>query len=368
MHSVSAKFLDAIEFSYKTKTVIDVYYGTLSSPIKRDIPVSDVTIKMDRNSDSRVSGSMVVVDDSLLKTLEPWGTEIVIRSGVSYPNGTEELVPMGVFRIDSDGWEERPESIPTVEFYDRAQALIDTQTVQDQDLSGKFVKGEMSNKLSFSLPGLGATITFHPDLEDVKLPGGTIFSGNHWDFIKLGAEAMGGEAYFDRSGNLQVGLIPAVTEETVEADAVWTVNVGTGGVLISANRGVTRAETYNGIGMYGAANSDGARPFAQVFDTNPKSPTFYGGPFGRKTLRMENESLTTAAQCENAARQQLKNLAGLSRTVGFTSLANPALDVGDILNFEFFNDQEFHLLDSMDITLGTGSMSCGTRATQFVYV
>ena len=349
--------------SGRRKSVVDIYYsGQLLFP---DVPISEGAITLDRNSDSRASGVITVASNDFdLSVLEPWGSELVVKSGVVYDNGDEELVPMGVFRLNEDSVSEGQSETPSVQFFDRARAVIETQIAWDQDFSGWLSQSTISQLVTYSLPDVN--ISFDPSLGNLRLPGGTVYSNTNWDGAKETAQGIGAEIYFDRAGDCIVAPPPAVSSTTPVSAAVWTIGVGEDGTLTEANRGVSRENTYNGVSLYGAQTDDQVRPWAFVYDDNPQSKTYYYGPFGRKTIRLENATLTTNTQCLNAARELLKNYVGLGRTVSFSCLANPALDPGDIVLFKFFDGDELHLIDQLTIPLGTGQMSGSTRTAQFV--
>lgn len=373
MYAVTDKFLEAIRYTGDRKTVVDLYPGTGATPILRNLPVVSGSISVDRTSDNRRSGSVVIGDSALLRTLEPWGIEFGIRMGVVYPGGAEELVPLGRFRIEEEKWKEGANSNISITFFDRTQALSDTRHLTDKDYSGKLARNIVQEVLDASFPfttGGPPQCFVSSDLPnyDLRLPGGSTYDGTHWETIKKIAEALGGEAFFDLVGDLHVVKTPSLDPYTDTNLAVWTVDAGEGGVMVSADRGVSRSDTYNGVAVYGANATEGkTRVYAAVYDTTPNSPTNYNSWFGKKTIRVENQALTTVDQCYKSAIQLLKNYGGLSRSVDFQSLANVALDVGDIVIVRYLDStQELHIIDSMSIALGGGAFTCHTRAIQYV--
>jgi hypothetical protein len=184
-----------------------------------------------------------------------------------------------------------------------------------------------------------------------------------WGIIGAMVEAMGGEVYLDVNGDVQVVTPPFIDTTTPQASAVWTVDVGDQGVLISARRGISRADTYNSVVCRGGTKTNGKQAWGRVYDLNPGSPTYYNGPFGRTRRIIENSAVTTDAQCTAIAMAELRKVTGLAKSVSFTSLRNPALEVGDILLFEFFDSEtELHILDGFTYDFASGEMSAETRA------
>lgn len=365
MYPVSDRFLQRTRTSGKVKTVVDLLFD--GEVVATDIPISEGSIRVSRDSESRRSGSLVIPDPSLVpsiksKTLLPYGTEIRIRSGFVYPDG-EELVPLGIFLLEDTDWEENQNSIPSIEFYDRAKAMSRYSLPTTMDVSGHQARTDIANLPGQVFPLGNVTVTIAEELGNARFPGGTTFDTNYWDILSSMVETINGEVYFDVEGNVQVVEPPFVDSTTSNADAVWIVDVGPDGVLISANRGITRSDTFNSVIVKGGRKSDGTQAYSTVANYDSNSPTFYNGPFGRTRKVIDNSALVTDQQCYALARSELRRSSGLSQTVSFTSLRNPALEAGDIILFKFFDgEEELHVLDGFTFDFASGVMSAETRA------
>lgn len=364
---LTTRFLQQIRQSGRTKTVVDLYFnGELAAT---DIPISGGSLRVDRGSDVRRSGSLQIADPSLVPAIKgdillPYGTEILIRSGVVYTDGTEELIPMGVFGLEQTQWDEGID-LPEIEFFDRAKVMSRFQRTTTRDVSGMYAKALIQQLV----PGPFATLSSAPavnidtTLVDAKLPGGTTYDSNYWDVLTMAAEAINAEIYFDVNGDFTAVPVPYIDQSTPIASADWTVDVGDTGVLVSARRGFSRSDTYSSVMVRGGTKSNNQQATAEVFDHNPASPTYYLGPFGRARKLVENSALITDAQCMAVAQAELRKVTGLAKSVSFTSLRNPALEVGDIILFTFFDaEQELHMLDSFTYDFASGEMSAETRA------
>jgi len=365
MYSVSDRFLQRIGASGKVKTVVDLYFdGEL---VAADIPVAAGQIRCSRDSDSRRSGSLTIADPTLVPAIKsdiliPYGTEIQIRSGMVYPDG-EELIPMGIFSLEETQWDEGKSSISEIQFFDRTKAMQRFFLPNVYDASGQLVVNLLSTLPGLTFPGGGVTVTVDPSLANPKLLGGTTYDTNHWDIMTTLAEIIGAEVYFDVDGNIQVVPIPYIDSSTPNSAADWTVGVGDNGVLINARRGISRADTYNSVLVRGGTKANGKQAWSQSYDLNPASPTYYNGPFGRARKVIENSALITDGDCYNLAIAELRKVTGLAKSVAFTSLRNPALEVGDIILFEFFNGEtELHILDSYTFDFTSGEMQADTRS------
>lgn len=373
MYSVTDEFLQAIRFSSRRRVSVDVYFNDATEPILTDIPVAGGSLTIDRTSDIRRSGSITISSDVLRpEDVLPIGIEIRIKSGFHLYTGGVELVPLGVFRTEDVSWDEGANSTFTVTFFDRAKAHQDITVMGTNVLSGTTIASALTyyNTFAFGTTGLVPSIIVDPSFNTaLTFPGGSVVSGTHLDLLKKIAEQFGGEQYFNVNGDHVFGTIPSVSQTTTADDTVWDVDVGESGVLVSASHRTSRTDTFNAVGVYGATIDVGTsdRVYAEAVDMSVLSPTYYLGNFGKKTMQISNDMLTTTAACAAVASEQLKNHQGLARPVSFTSLWNPALDVGDLVLFTFLDgSQEIHLIDSLSFDLASGVMSGQTRSVQYV--
>lgn len=373
MYTVSDAFLEAIRQSGKRKTVVDVYYGKGddSQLIASDLPVVDGSITIDSRASNRRSGSITIGDPDLFPNLlnntpiEPYGAEFVIRSGVVYADGTEELVPMGKFPIYTISGSEEKGMFPEVRFFDRSKICEEAGFLSPRDYSGKMCLERIEKLMDYTFSSM--TINTASDVTDVRLPGGSSFSENHWARVTKLAETMGAEAFFDVNGELTIQVPPFVDQSFPNSSAVFTIDPGEWGVMTKATRTISRESTYNRIGVYGAPpNGNSQQPYGEATDNNAASPTYFYGPFGKVTRSFQYPTLTKSSQCVTVANMLLRQHIGLAKSVNFGLLSNPALDAGDIVLFEYPSDgvTELHIIDSITIPFDGGEATGKTRTLQ----
>lgn len=376
MYPISDKLAAALRRSFRLKTTVDVWYA---GSYVATLPVADGHVDIDRTADVRRSAEFVVADPSFVplyanSPLAPYGAELRVFAGIQFMDGSNEQIPLGVFRIEAVEWDEATGSFPSVKGFDRAKAVIDAKFLMPYDASGRSAVAVITALIT---DVVACDVLIDPTLKDYALPGGSVFDSERWDAAQTIAGGMGAEIYFDVYGNAVVTTIPAITQDTPHGSAVWTVNHGENGVLVSAQRGVTRTGVYNAVAAQGSsADTEGAPPIGFAADTDPRSPTYWGPasalpygpytptPFGQAVYRYSNNLLTDAQQCETAARGQLSNFLGLARSLSFTCVPNYALDGGDLILVEYPNDQsELHLIDKLGIPLGPGDVFGGSTRT-----
>lgn len=360
---LSSKFDRSIRQSGRRKAVADIYFdGEL---IAEDLAVSEGSIRVELDGQVRRSGSITIADPRLVPALSdllsPLGTEVRVRQGVVYPNGTEELIPLGVFRLDVTSWGEI-DRVSKIQIYDRSRAL-QADLPSPHSRAGWSAKAVIVDFIEWLVPTLkpiNPADLFDPSLVDYKLPGGHVFEqDNHWDPIVELARNMNGQLYFDQEGQPRCTPIVQLDESSTP---VWTVNAGEGGVLVSADRTYSREGVFNSVNVIGAANASGTVPRATAYNLDQGSPLRYGGPFGRTGITINDSSLTTKAQCLARARAELARYTGLSYSLDFAAIPNPALDAGDIVQFVYPDgSEETHQIASLSIPLGQGSFTGSSK-------
>lgn len=383
MFPVSKRFLSAIRTGAKRKTVVDVYYGGMYI---RTLPVSEGKVNLDRSSLVMGSGSLTIGDPDLIprfanSSLAPYAIEITIRTG---PVGAtwEELVPLGIFRLQNTNWTEAAGRIPTIEFFDRSQALQEANFLAPIDRSGYTIKSTIATFIKDVFPN--CVVTFCADTTELLLPGGTIFQESRVDAIQTCLGILGSEGHFDENGDFFVVDIPHLEQDTPLTDAVYVIEPGEQGTLADATRGVSRDGVLNGVTVFGATSEAGVQAVGQAVDDDPQSPTYFGtptlnpaglitstkgnSPFGMATTQITNDTLKTNDQCTAFAKAFLKNHLGLAKSLSLTCCSNPALRPGDTILVKFLDGtSELHIIDTMSIPLAGGDMDITTRALTYQF-
>jgi hypothetical protein len=385
MQSVTPRFIQALTEGGNRITVMDAYYAPSKIPIIREVPIVDGSLKVDRNSRSRRSANVTVGDPDFYNQLaknsqfNPYGVEFIIRTGFRYASTETELVSIGVFGLEEIESNEEEGNLPTLRLVDRAQKVYDA-SMETTDQGPQAFWGWPSNEAlkylietaspdGLSGDPLWGTIYFGEGLNFITIPSGA-YNGDfdRWKLCEEIAASIGGEIYFDPNGIPTVQPTQTITPGTNRDDAVWTVACGEAGTLIGAAKKTSRENTYNAVMMLGATAKDNTpQPVATVYDLDPQSKTFYGGPFGKKLLRVSNSALTDVVACIVAANEKLRQVTGLSRSLSLTSIANPALEAGDIIIVQFMDGtEELHLIEGYSMSLKDGSMSIDTKTRQYV--
>jgi hypothetical protein len=382
MPYVSSTFATAIRQTFTATVKADVYYA---GQYVATVPVADGQITVDRTADNVRQGTITIADPSFFPTfvnspLAPFGAELHISYGLQYITGKIEWIPLGVFVIDTVNAEDAVDATtgsllgdaPVVSFFDRSKIIQWAQFRTPISRGGWDVKALLNSLIVNVCPS--AKVIWDPSITGSKrVPGGTIFDTDRWGAVQTCAGYFGAEGRFGWDGNFYVVPIPTLQAKVISgAVPAWTFNAGSNGVLIEAERGVTREGVGNYVSVQGSATGSGATPYGGAWDADPRSPTYWGGDsapnlsiFGANVIRLSNSLLTTQAEVNSYAQAQLGNYLGLARSLSFTSLPNPALDGGDLIEVVYKGGQsELHILDSYTLSFSVDqSRSAGIAFT-----
>jgi len=151
-------------------------------------------------------------------------------------------------------------------------------------------------------------------------------SDDPWQIIQDMATAASGEVYHDPQGVLQCW--PIAEPDTVPP----AYNFSRDAVLITPiTRNVSRRDVYNGVIVRGEAPWLIFPISGEVWDDNPASPTWRGGPFGEKPKIIGSAVASTNAECATIAASEFAKIKGVSEKIDFGMMTDPRLDVIDVI-------------------------------------
>lgn len=352
----------AVRGSHVLEVQVDAYRGgvLLASDLPIDPESGGITVRSD--SEVRREIDLTIVDPTLIPTarnslLTPHGTELWVRKGFRYPDGSTELIPVGIFRID------KPQATLggigiSVTGVDRGRLLAEDSFITTaQSLPGATVVAEIIRLIRQTIPA--AIIT--------DLTGSTLVARlvsweqgtSRWDAIAELALAINAEVYCTPTGAFVIRPVPQIT-----SGPVWMVDIGETGVIIGGTETWDRELTFNAATAR-SEPSDGSNPVqATVYDLLASSPTYWNGPFGhRPKPAYSSPLLTTVASCTAAAQTILARSTAPARTVTVSAVPNPALEAGDVVTLVLpgltetdLPRTEKHLIRTIRLPIGLGAM------------
>ncbi len=146
-----------------------------------------------------------------------------------------------------------------------------------------------------------------------------------WAAAQELAKSVGGWLYHDRVGDLQFGPALPTTGRPVARYAE------SGGLLLEVDRQEDSDSIHNVVVVTSAKTATGGMIRAVAADTDPTSPTFAGGRYGRRVKTITNQHVGSAEQAQQVAATELVRELGRSETVSITAVVDPTRDPHDII-------------------------------------
>lgn len=370
MFPVSSEFLAALRSPHTVAIRVDAYRGNvkLGVPdglrpewVDDGLPVEAGSVSVDLASAVRRQLSITMADPALnpkdaSSPLAPYGTELFVQRGITFPNGQTEYCPVGRFRIDDE--EHETTGTAQITAPDRARAVAEARFIEPrQSLNGSSIVDEIRLLIGEVL----STVTVADLTGSTAITPRSVWEEDRWSAISELAEAIGAEVAFSPLGDAVIRPVP-----TVDNPPVWTINAGATGVLIADVRRMSREGVYNGVMARSARSDDSPPTWALVTDDNPSSPTWWDGPFGHVPYLYESPLLTSEEQAREAATAILAQRRAVTRQCTLAIVPNPALEVGDVVDIAFSdNTTERHLITKLSIPLdATSAMTVETTTSR----
>lgn len=349
MYPVSVRFLPRLAESHTPVTEVALF-KTDGSVVRLEHTGGSVPV--DRGQAIRRTCSVTSADVSLIPRtpndqLATYGARLRIARGVTYGDGSQELVPIGVFRLDSvDG---DPSDGPVTLTGKSLEACVTDDKFTEPYKATGTVVGAASALIQRSLPDADVI-----SLIDDSPIGARTFDveADPWAGVQEIVAAAGAECYTNADGVFVIAALP----ELLATPAVWEVAAKEGGVYVQGSRGMSADKVFNGVLARGENTEENVAPVEYLAtDNDINSPTYWGGPFGRRPDFYSSSTLTTVNACAQAAN--LKLIAGKAPNASgdFSSLPNPALECGDVIRvIHPDGSRELHQVQSFSVPLDTG--------------
>lgn len=333
----------------------------------------------DRTQQNRwqFSGSFVKDYAVSEQGINPYGPRVRIFLGVKTIRNPTYWFPQGVYSIVSADEDENSIQLSGSSFETDVSQADFLKTRRIPDRRGETYRVQAETLIREAVPDArfywDARLNYNDTCPVAYFTTGrwTVVDGTDDDVSIMGA--LGGEAYCDAAGGFHFVPVP-----TLDDAPVW--RVAKGGALVGQTRGYDRDEVFNIVSASGDS-TDGSSTAGPMFawDADPDSITFAGvdpvnqpgvgaARFGVKPFAYTNSLIKDNIAAANAAAAQLANKLGLHYSVTLTSRFHPAVEAGDVIESETYDDRiERHLLDKVSYTWGAAEMQCEVRSPKNVY-
>lgn len=329
------KFLAEVRKSHTVVSYVDVVSPNRET--KRLVAI-DGSVTVDRTAQYRRAASIECVDplgefipDGSAGILTPFGTEIKPYRGVRYSDGTEEVYPLGVFRLSRVQMTEGSGGAGVrikLDMFDRSRTVArDAFTSTYTIAAGTNVVDAVKLIVRRTFPDA----EFDSITSNVTTPGPKVFNtkDDPWSACVELAQSVGCDIFFDVDG--RVVIAPPVDLDALPSPDFTYID-GAGSTLLDIDIDLADERVYNGVVVEAQSTSSELPPVrAEAWDTEPLSPTYYLGPYGRVPQFVQDSNVTTVAQAQAMADSLVKGLLGSASQLTVASWTNPALEAGDVV-------------------------------------
>lgn len=370
MYSVSSKWASAVTNGGKLATRVDIMRSGVV--ISSNLAIYDGSIDANSKNTTRRSAWFACTDPTGTLTpqnandlLTPYLNEFAPWRGFTYPDGTTELVPLGVFAIaDVEIYDSSNSFALRITGYDRAKTISRSALQQPYTIAAGVsfesailglltaANSTLMQNAQFSASGLTVPALVYP------------VGGDPWAIATDLATAAGMALYFDVQGRCTLAAIP----DPLAAPITWNYIEGGTATFLYLNKHLDTTSTFNHIIVIGQHPDSTSGPVrAEAMDNNTASPTYVGGPYGHVVDVFKDLSIKTQAQAQLVADSRLRTELGLSEEVEMTNIVNAAHDVNDVIYINRakskLNDR--YVIDGLSIPLTySRAMTISTRKRQ----
>ncbi|MFC3231858.1 DUF5047 domain-containing protein [Streptomyces nitrosporeus] len=329
-----------------------------------DLPITDGSVTVDRGSRIRRTLSLTVSDPKFLPwaELDPlavYGQRLVVSRGIRFAGGQVESVPLGTFRINEPSGDTLYGPVTLTGHSSECHIIDDKFLVPTSTRGYTTCVTAMEYLIRQTLPD-AVIVNATAGSRNPSCAIATWNTGaDRWDAVQQIALAMQAEIYVDALDRFVIADIP----DPVTAPIVWDIAEGEGGTLMSASRSMSRTAVYNAVVASGENTASGSAPVsAVVYDTNPLSPTRWGGPFGRVPKYISSALWTTVGACQAAATYALAEATARNVQLSISAIPNAALEAGDCVRVSHTGHKEKAIVQSLTVPLtAEGSSSLTLR-------
>jgi hypothetical protein len=258
-----------------------------------------------------------------LHPLAPFGQRLFVRRGIRYVDGSEELLGLGWYLITSATPDPLGLGVQV-----RAKGL--EQLLEDSKLQRPIQPlYTFEQEVQRLARGMLPVDTRDPSLVDRAVPWSIVYEENRMaSLIKLAA-AWPARIVVDSRGVLR--MLPPVP--ALPGTPVVELHTGSRGIVAEWQTAVDRAEMYNAVFVRGQDPDNAERAVEGIaWDSDPASPTYYGGPFGERPLEYASPLLTTEAACQAAAATMLATRLRRQRVAEVSIVPDPRIELGDYVD------------------------------------
>jgi hypothetical protein len=336
-----------------------------------DLSLTDGSVSADgRRATMRTATLEIAPDGSytheqMYALLATPGLELRPRRGVMYADGEVETKPLGCFVIDELSFVETAAGTQLsaqcsdVSVRIQRAILADPYQMAGGDSLAEVVIAALQDR--YAAVSVGFTASTVPDDLAASVVLGLGSSSNPWSELQAVMEAHGWLLYLDADGVVQATapISPSYVTPT------YTYARGAAALVTERTRSLPLDAAYNGVIVTGEGSGVTTPVRGEAWDTDPRSPTYYLGPFGQVPKFISTSLVTTEAQAVTMATLDLALATGRRDEFSFAALVRPELAPLDVVGMERADGGPgVYVVDQVTTPLSpTGTQSATTRSS-----
>ncbi len=382
MYPTSTRFRDTVIGSHQATTRLTLLSKIVFGPDPRavapigswwDLPLQDDSgADVSLNATADVTGSLgLTVPGEWWDLVPPYGHEVHAARGVNFGDGTEELVPLGYFRINRRDQQDMPYGPVQLDLQDRTAQLADLRVALPWQIPVGTSHRAIFRRLldGSAADGVGGYGMYGPtgpavpvdwsnagyNADTTVTTKAVVVEDQVGEFLAKMVAEKGAVIVALATGELAV----VARERPVGSVADFTLMEGPSGTLVRASRSESRDGVFN---VVRATGSDPAKVtgYRLAYNTDPTSPIRYNGPFGPVVRYYASPLLADSDAADQAAETILARATGVPEERSLWTVPDPSIRPLDTVEVVLPTGVSIHVVEDVGIPL-TGSGSCQVR-------
>lgn len=357
----SSNMQSVVQVTTSTGVELTVVGGSVSMDSTRDIG---------RTCQLEISPNETLDADAIFNLVRQPGLEITVRRGLTYDvldieTGrtvpTTELVPLGVFSTDSAEQSKSKQATVRWDGSDRSKKISRNRFLDPYQIeAGTSLAAAGTALLHSRLATVAVDFSNVTDTVGANIVFEAGANSDPWKAARNLFSDYGYDLRFDGLGVARAVTIP----DPATMDTDFDFGDGDTSLVLDGNAKASLDGVYNGVIATGEGTSVETPVRAEVWDTDPSSPTYYLSGFGRVPYFFSSPLLTTQDRAVKAATTLLAKVKGRFQKLAWPSIVNAALEPLDIVTVTYWGKTTKCVIDSLTVPLSPSeSMSANARET-----
>lgn len=367
----SARFDAAVVQPHRVAIHAALWSPGMTELLADDLEVDGGSVTASRTSTHRRSCTADLVDrDGTLarlfaddRTVQPY--ELVVSRGITYPGGSSELLPLGVFPVSGVKVPLFPAVRYSLTTYDRSRRVARNRftSVYVIQAGTSYVAAAVA-LVADRLPFPVDVVTMTASTATTPSPIAYLEQDDPWAKVQELVAAAGCETYFDQIGRHVIRDVP-----TGLGSPEFSYAVGENGILLpETERSISDDPGYNAVLAIGESSSnDASIPRYLAYDSDPASPTYFFGRYGKVPEIYSSATVTDPDRAQLVAVTRLRQRLGRNVSMNLAIVPHPAHDPGDVVRVDTGDVERLMVVDTATVPLDVetaGGLACRSQAVE----